>query len=225
MDKKKMNAPSFGNNLNMAIHCYGHAIKGHVEQKQMGQAGNLCLELGINLMKVNRSFEAIEYFDKASKYYKNQPVNEIHALEWLCMAQITNGEKNNALKTLEQLKTVTLSCCEDKLKPTGVWRRHLIDAEITQVLLITSIGPQRLNEEETSLRQKYSTPADGSSLPETYLDADCFVLLQCFVMAVEESDYDSCDVCLTNLRPFFKPFMLDLAISIVDAVKKFQIFN
>lgn len=223
MDRKKTSSPSFGNNLNLSIHCYGHAIKVHAEQKQFGQAGNLCLELGVNLMKLCRNYEAVEYFDKASKFYKNQPVNEIHSLEWLCMAQVTNGELHAALKTLEFLKILALSCCDDKLKPTGVFRKYLSDAEIVQILLISAVGPQkpqRLSQDEMNLRQKYVTIVDV--VVDTYLDLDCFALLQNFILAVDENDYESCDVCLSNLRPFLKPFMLDLGIEIVKSVKNYE---
>jgi len=225
MDRRRLGLPGYHQNLNSSIHCYGHAVKNYFDQKHMGLAANLCMELGAHLVNLDRPYEAVEYFDRAVKFYDNQPWGRTNALEWLCLCYTAMGHYAEAIKAVNESRSFiqNMTNPQDGRSddgPIGVWRQRLSDYEIAEVLLLLALDPlpRHMTESQTKLLQKYTWvggPSDPS--PETDLrDADCFLLLQSFVMAINEKDSSCADAALTDLQPYLKPFLLDLGLQVIE---------
>lgn len=106
----------------------------------------------------------------------------------------------------------------------GVWRQRLSEYEIAEVLLLLALDPlpKHMTESQTKLLQKY-TWAGGPNdpMPDTDVrDTDCFLLLQSFVMAINEKDSGCADAALTDLQPYLKPFLLDLGLQVIENLEK-----
>lgn len=239
IEKKNYNFPSFGDSLNSSIHCYGHAIKCFAEQKCFIQAGHVCLELGKKLLDLDRPYEAVEYFDKAIKFYKNQPFETIKAYYFSIWCRIFNDEFRSALDLLQKVHLfIHDRYAQDQNNRIGLapnsnfcayLRNYLEDVETTRILIIFYIAPdnsQTLNEEELKLKRKYlgdETDILVGEMPtkfdESNLDSEQFLALQSFLMALKFRDFNAADLHLTILKNYLTVFAFDLADNLFDHCK------
>lgn len=105
LDRRRLGLPTYHQSLNSSIHCYGHAVKLYVNQKQNGLAANLSMELGVHLVNLDRPYEAAEYFDRAAKFYENHPWGRTTALEWLCLCHTAMGHYADAIKAVAESRS------------------------------------------------------------------------------------------------------------------------
>ncbi len=214
-ERRSSGLPGFEQNLTSAIHCYGHAIKTHVEQRHIPLAASLSLELGIHLYRLERAHEAIEHFDRAARYFDSDANNRMQALRWLAAAQADAAAYTETLQTLDELWTLATKA--------GNAQELGRDCEIATVLVLLHLQalPRQMNERQTRLMHMYTWVAEpGEPLPpqgSCVKDEELFLLLQSFVMAVQWDEAASADRCLTDMLTSLRnPLLMSLGLDIVE---------
>uniref|UniRef100_A0A914XHU3 Factor VIII intron 22 protein n=1 Tax=Plectus sambesii TaxID=2011161 RepID=A0A914XHU3_9BILA len=217
-DKTKLGLPGFNQNLASAIHCYGHAIKSLTEQKHNSLAGALCIELGVKLFQLDRADEAVEHFERGARLLDAEPHCKQFALAFLARCQAKTGLLTQALQSIDELWTYALKLHGETT--SGATGLILKRCEMATVVLLLSLRalPNHMNGRQSHLMQMYSSVGDPTEpLPkQSFLNADEFLLLQSFVLAVQWKDAHAADKILTDLLPLSDAFVALLGLDLVE---------
>lgn len=128
-EKADLSLPSYEDNLNIAIHCYGHAIRVHLEHNETELAASLCLELGLACASFMKFSEGTTHFSKAAEYLQNFPQCRIYAMQWLTLCNVKCGRFQHALANVEAMDKIVQAVMDDK-PPVGFYRDLSRDLDI-----------------------------------------------------------------------------------------------
>ncbi|XP_059477485.1 40-kDa huntingtin-associated protein-like isoform X2 [Neocloeon triangulifer] len=201
----RLGCPSFEENLQAAIGCYGKAASLMIEQRQPSLAAGLCLELGDALCLLDHTLEATTQYQKAAELQAGSPADQAHALGLQATCKIKLGDFDGALQIFNDMAV---------LAETGGSYGVLCDirhrCEVTRVLLLMILQPtpQKLTPELGSLLEKYAWAENN---PQTgVLSEDLFLLLQSVVMACQTKDVQALYSLEADLQEHLSAEQMDL---------------
>ncbi|CAB3371437.1 Hypothetical predicted protein [Cloeon dipterum] len=201
----KLGCPSFEENLQAAIGCYGKAATLLVEQRQPSLAAGLCLELGDALSQLGHTLEATTQYQRAAELQAGSPADQAHALGLEASCKIKLGDYDGALHIFSDMAA---------LAETGGSYGVLCDirhrCEVTRVLLLMILQPtpQKLTPELGTLLEKYAWAENNSQ--SGILSEELFLLLQSMVMACQSKDVDALHLLESDLQELLSPEQMDL---------------
>ncbi|KAH9502578.1 40-kDa huntingtin-associated protein [Bulinus truncatus] len=201
---KELRVPGFQENLTASINCYSHAIRVHIENKQIALAASLCLEIGNVLRKVNRPGEAIAHFQRAAELQSLSALDCLDALSMVAKCKMDTKDFEGALAVLTEMAYLAHERGGSSTtgKPIGAYCDILAKCEVTRVLLLLLLQPtpQRIRPEHAQTLEKY-TWESCDSITEMYLGEDLYLLLQSVVMACQSLDLESLRALQKELWP------------------------
>jgi len=194
MEDRMLNMPGFKENLIAAVNCYSHAIRVHMENKQLPLAASLCLEVGTALRKMKRSGEAIVHFQRAADLQSQSPLNCLDAMRFVAKCKIDTRDYDGALSVLTEMAYLAHERGGSPATghPLGAYCDILAKCEVNRVLLLLLLQPtpQRIRPEHAQTLEKY-TWETCDTVTELFLGEDLYLLLQSVVMASQSHDLDS----------------------------------
>ncbi|GFO02261.1 factor viii intron 22 protein-like [Plakobranchus ocellatus] len=205
---KELRVPGFQEHLTAAINCYSHAIRVHIENKQIALAASLCLEVGNVLRKMNKPGEAIVHYQRASELQSQSALDCLSALQKVAECKMETKDYEGALAVLTEMAYLAHERGGSSVtgRPIGAYCDILARCEITRVLLLLLLQPtpQRIRPEHAQTLEKY-TWESCDSLTEMYLGEDLYLLLQSVVMACQSQDLMSLNALQKDLWPLLNP--------------------
>ncbi|XP_046572881.1 40-kDa huntingtin-associated protein-like [Haliotis rubra] len=203
---RSLKYPGFEEHLTAAINCYGHAIRVHIENKQVALAASLCLELGNVLMRLNKQVEAMGHFQRAAELQSQSPLDCLDALEMVAIAKIDTKDYEGSLAVLTEMAYLAQERGGSSAtgKPIGAYCDILSRCEVTRVLLLMLLQPtpQRIRPEHAQTLEKYAWETTEDNFTVQYLGEDLFLLLQSVVMACQSHDLGCLQALQTDLWPY-----------------------
>ncbi|KAK0058903.1 factor VIII intron 22 protein [Biomphalaria pfeifferi] len=203
---RELRVPGFQENLTSSINCYSHAIRVHIENKQIALAASLCLEVGNVLRKVNKPGEAIAHYQRAAELQSQSALDCLDALNMVAKCKMDTKDFEGALAVLTEMAYLAHERGGSSTtgKPIGAYCDILAKCEITRVLLLLLLQPtpQRIRPEHAQTLEKY-TWESCDSVTEMYLGEDLYLLLQSVVMACQSLDLESLRALQKELWPLF----------------------
>ncbi|KAK6170110.1 hypothetical protein SNE40_018585 [Patella caerulea] len=202
---RQLKCVSFEEHLIASINCYGHAIRVHIENKQISLAASLSLELGHALKNLDKPDEAVGHFQRAAELMSQSPLDCLEALDLVSVCKIETKDYEGALAVLTEMTYLAQERGGSSTtgKPLGPYVDVLVKCEVARVLLLMLLQPtpQRIRPEHAQTLDKYAwvTTEDNSSAQ--YLNEDLFLLLQSVVMACQSRDIESLQALQTEIWP------------------------
>ncbi|ESO84215.1 hypothetical protein LOTGIDRAFT_203270 [Lottia gigantea] len=196
---------SFEEHLIAAINCYGHAIRVHIENKQISLAASLSLELGHALKNLDKPGEAVGHFQRSAELLSQSPLDCLEALDLVSSCKIETKDYEGALAVLTEMTYLAQERGGSTTtgKPLGPYVDMLVKCEIARVLLLMLLQPtpQRIRPEHAQTLEKYAWETTEDNFSAQYLDEDLFLLLQSIVMACQSRDIESLQALQTEIWP------------------------
>ncbi|XP_041362327.1 40-kDa huntingtin-associated protein-like [Gigantopelta aegis] len=197
--------PGFEEHLTASINCYSHAIRVHVENKQVAMAASLSLELGYALKSLNKPGEAIGHFQRATELQSQSPLDCLEALGVVAQCKIETKDYEGALTVLTEMAYLAQERGGSSAtgKPIGAYCDILARCEVTRVLLLMLLQPtpQRIRPEHAQTLETYAWETTEDNSTVQYLGEDLFLLLQSVVMACQSRDVESLQSLQIDLWP------------------------
>jgi len=188
---QKLKTPSFEEHLSASIASYKQAAKLAEEMGRLSAAAALYIEIGDELLKLERPAECLYYYDLALKREGTSICNTIHILHKICDCHLALGDHHNALKEFTKL----FDFCQEN-DPYQHYHNLLGNIEIFRVFLLLIIKPskQSTSPQLIQVLDKYkwegmSDCKEDATCP--YVDANTFILLQSIVQSVQLKEADS----------------------------------
>ncbi|XP_005100168.1 40-kDa huntingtin-associated protein [Aplysia californica] len=204
LSDRELRVPGFQEDLTASINCYSHAIRVHIENKQIALAASLCLEVGNVLRKVSKPGEAIVHFQRAAELQSQSALDCLDALNMVAKCKMESRDYEGALAVLTEMAYLAheRGGSSSTGQPIGAYCDVLAKCEITRVLLLLLLQPtpQRIRPEHAQTLEKY-TWESCDSITEMYLGEDLYLLLQSVVMACQSHDLDSLRALQKDLWP------------------------
>ncbi|BFZ18061.1 hypothetical protein BsWGS_21100 [Bradybaena similaris] len=183
--------PGFQEHLTASINCYSHAIRVHIENKQIALAASICLEVGNVLRKVNKPGEAVGHFQRAAELQSQSALDCLDALNMVAKCKMDTKDYEGALAVLTEMAYLAHERGGSSTtgRPIGAYCDILAQCEVTRLLLLLLLQPtpQRIRPEHAQTLEKY-TWESCDSLTEMYLGEDLYLLLQSVVLACQSQD-------------------------------------
>ncbi|XP_045212398.1 40-kDa huntingtin-associated protein-like isoform X1 [Mercenaria mercenaria] len=196
---------SFQEHLTAAINCYSHAIRVHIENKNMSLAAALCLELGNALQKLNKPGEAMAHFQRAAELQSQSPLDCLVSLGHVASCKIETKDYDGALGVFTEMAYLAQESGGSSVtgKPIGAYCDILARCEITRVLLLMLLQPtpQRIRPEHAQTLEKYAWESSEDNTIAQFLDEDVFLMLQSVVMACQSHDIEAIQAIQVELWP------------------------
>ncbi|CAG5124356.1 unnamed protein product [Candidula unifasciata] len=203
MDRELV-VPGFQEHLTASINCYSHAIRVHIENKQIALAASVCLEVGNVLRKVNKPGEAIAHFQRAAELQSQSALDCLDALNLVAKCKMDTKDYEGALAVLTEMAYLAHERGGSSTtgRPIGAYCDILARCEVTRLLLLLLLQPtpQRIRPEHAQTLEKY-TWESCDSLTEMYLGEDLYLLLQSVVLACQSHDLVSLKALQKELWP------------------------
>lgn len=203
---KQIKCPSFEEHLSAAVNCYSHAIRVHIENKQMPLAAALCIELGNSLKSFGKAGEAMAHYQRGTELLSQSPLDCLEVLGMVATCKIETKDYDGALSVLTEMSYLAQerggSSCTGQ--PVGAYCDILARCEVTRVLLLMLLQPtpQRIRPEHAQTLEKYAWESSEESSPvHQFLDDDLFLILQSVVMACQSQDLESLRLLQIDLWP------------------------
>ncbi|VDP34344.1 unnamed protein product [Soboliphyme baturini] len=212
--------PTMELNLSSALHCYSCAIRSHIEQNQPTLAAALCMEVGCRLMDLDKDYESIEFFRQAANYFSDaNPCGYYQSLQRKCMCEVNLGFYSDALQTLDNARTSIESWADTS--GASLWQSRLQDIEAATVILLLThdLASHKLNDYQSSLLKNYTTLSFQEPDFPSHVKRDCRLHLQSFVQSMKEEYCKGAELALTELQPYLKPYLMDLALKMLDLIR------
>ncbi|GAB6026285.1 coagulation factor VIII-associated [Chamberlinius hualienensis] len=194
MQNFDLKCATFNEYLNAAINCFNHAIRVYTEQNHSVLAAGLCIELGTVLEKMEKTSEAITYYEKADECLANVPLETLNVKDLLAGCFMKLGDYDTALSHLTAMsRIINLAGKDNNGRPFGAYVDYLMKSEIGSVLLLLllSPGPQRLQPEHSQLLEKYAWENTDFDATACWMGEELFLLLQSVVMAHQSNDVEA----------------------------------
>lgn len=207
LDNVNLKCPSFQEHLTAAINCYSHAIRVHIENKNVSLAAALSLELGNALQRLNKPGEAMSHFQRAAELQSQSPLDCLVSLGYVASCKIETKDYDGALGVFTEMAYLAQERGGSSItgKPIGAYSDILARCEITRVLLLMLLQPtpQRIRPEHAQTLEKYAWESSDDNTSARFLDEDMFLMLQSVVMACQSKDLESLRTIQVELWPLF----------------------
>lgn len=193
---KAVCCPSIEDHLTAAIHTYGHAIRLMDESGQSSRAAGLCHELGSALRDMEKTSEAVSFYQRAADISSSTILEYLRAKMQVAECLIDTGDFHSALTALSDVSARAEAAQGIGRPLISVYSDYAGRCEVLRLLLLLLIEPtsQNISPSLSLVLEKYawqtveSTSATSADEASRILGDELFLLLQSLVMAVQVRD-------------------------------------